>query len=112
MVRASCVPTRFIEMAELTRREIADCRAMLISWQGMREPTTRVHPKRKQGRTSERRGGGAFSLVRNVTRYITPTLGSRRWWHLESALVYAEARDLPLKSLAGDSELDGRTTGA
>jgi len=32
-VRASCVPTRFIETAELTRREIADCRAMLISWQ-------------------------------------------------------------------------------
>jgi hypothetical protein len=34
MVKASCVPMRFIEMAELTRREIADCRAMLMSWQG------------------------------------------------------------------------------
>src|SRR5579863_5131948 len=39
MARASCVPTRFIEMADLTRREIADCRAMLSSWQ-RRETTT------------------------------------------------------------------------
>jgi hypothetical protein len=70
MVMASCVPTRFIEIEELTRREIADCRAMLISWQRMRETTTRVDPKRKHERTSERRGGGAFSVVRNVTPYI------------------------------------------
>src|SRR5579863_3191124 len=41
MARASCVPTRFSEMADLTRREIADCRAMLSSWQG-RETTTAI----------------------------------------------------------------------
>ena len=111
MVRASYVPTRFIEMAELTRRGIADCRAMLISWPGG-ETAIGVHPKGKHGSTSERRGGDAFSVVRNVTPYIILNPGSRRWRHLESALVYAEARNLRLKSLAGDAEFGGRATRA
>src|SRR5216684_5038786 len=78
----------------------------------MRETTTGVHPKRKHGRTSERRGRGAFSVVRKVTRSITLNPGSRRWRHLEWALVYTEGRDLPLQGLAGHSELCGRTTRA
>ena len=52
-------------------------------------------------------------MVRKVTRYIILkpgfTLGGV---HLESALVYAEARDLRLKGLVGNSELCGRATRA
>ena len=39
---------------------------MLISWQGGERQRLEFTPQRKHGRTSERRGGDAFSVARNV----------------------------------------------
>jgi hypothetical protein len=54
----------------------------------------------------EKRSDSVLRFLRKVRRFVTSKNElPRAWQRLKPELVYAKVRDLPLNSLAGDSEL-------